>query len=141
MSAPVLRWVLLVLAALAAYVGVWAVSVPRSFFDLFPGAGHHWLIVDGPYNEHLVRDVGGLYLALLTFSVGAALSLTPSLVRLTGAAWLAFSVPHLSYHVAHLDMYGGVDRLLNIVTLGGTVVLAAALLLPHRREVAAADVT
>lgn len=60
-----------VLAVPAAYVGGWALLAPRSFFTSFPGLGYHWLVVDGPFNAHLVRDVGALYLALLVLIVGA----------------------------------------------------------------------
>lgn len=31
---------------------------PRSFYDDFPGGGIAWVSVDGPYNEHLIRDIG-----------------------------------------------------------------------------------
>src|SRR5258706_14204293 len=96
MSARVRRWMLLALALAGADTGVWATLAPRSWDDTFPGAGHHWLTVLGPYNEHLSRDVGGLYLALLVLSAGAALRPADGyLGRRTAAAWLAFSHPHL----------------------------------------------
>jgi hypothetical protein len=127
------RLLLAVLAASAAYVGLWAALAPRSFYDSFPGTGRHWVLVDGPFNEHLVRDVGGLYLALLVLSVGAILRADPSTTRLTGAAWLIFSAIHLAYHADHLQVYDGLDQVLNMVSLGGSAVLAAVLCLPHRR--------
>ena len=135
MSAGVRRWILVVLALTAVFVGVWAAFAPVSWYNSFPGAGHHWLPVLGPYNEHLARDTGGLYLALLVLSVGSALRpANDFLVRLAGATWLAFSIPHLAYHSAHLDMYHGADWILNVIALGGTVVLAALLLLPVRTQ-------
>ena len=134
MSARVRRWVLLLLALSAADVGVWATLAPRSWHDTFPGAGHHWLAVLGPYNEHLSRDVGGLYLALLALSAGAALRPADGyLVRLTAVAWLAFSIPHLIYHLGHLDMFDGLDKVLNVIGLGAAVIAGGALLLPYRR--------
>jgi hypothetical protein len=48
----------------------------------------------------------------------------------TGLTWLVFSVPHLAHHVRHLDMYGALDRVLNIVSLGFFVVAGAALTVP-----------
>lgn len=128
------RLVLIVLAASAAYVGAWALQAPGSFFASFPGGGRSWVSADGLYNEHLVRDVGGLYLALLVVTLGAAIRPDPGRVRLTGVAWLVFGVPHLAYHAAHLDLYEGVDDVLNLVALGGTVALAAALCLPMRQR-------
>lgn len=50
-------------------VGVWATLFPRSFYDSFPGFHRIWVGVDGPYNEHLARDVGSLYLALTVTGV------------------------------------------------------------------------
>ncbi len=121
-----------VLAASAAYVGGWAALVPHSFYDSFPGLGRRWVSVLGPYDEHLVRDVGGLYLALMTISVWAALRPRDDTFSLVGLAWEAFSVPHLAFHAAHLNIYEAVHRVGNAVALGGTVVLAAVLLVPER---------
>ena len=96
----------------------------------FPLAGHHWVSMLGPYNEHMTRDVGGLYLALLVISAWAILRPRTETFAMIGAGWLAFSVPHFVYHMFHLDMYGTTDKIGNVVTLGGTVILAALLLLP-----------
>ena len=125
------RQVLLgVLAVSAAYVGVWATIAPHDWYEQFPGLGMHWLQVLGPYNEHLARDVGGLYLALVVISVGAlARAEDASLTRICGGAWAIFSVPHLVFHLAHLSMYTTRDQILNVVTLGGTVLIAVTLLL------------
>lgn len=142
MSVRAARLVLTVLAASAAYVGVWALLAPRSFFASFPGGGRSWVAADGPFNEHLVRDVGALYLALLVVTLAAAVRPESGRVRLTGVAWLVFGVPHLAYHAAHLGLYeGGVDDVLHLVALGGTVALAAALCLPMRRRARGAAVT
>jgi len=121
-----------VLAASAAYVGGWAAWAPHSFYDSFPGLGRRWVSVLGPYDEHLVRDVGGLYLALMTISVWATLRPMAETFRLVGLAWEVFSVPHLAFHAAHLNMYEVGDLVGNVVALGGTVALAAVLLVPQR---------
>ncbi len=47
-----------------------------------------------------------------------------------GLAWLVFGVPHLVFHCMHLDLFSVADACGNVVALGGTVVLAALLLLP-----------
>ena len=60
------RVILWILNALGAFVGVWALIAPQSFYDAFPSIGFGaWVGVDGPFNEHLIRDVGALYLALV----------------------------------------------------------------------------
>ena len=79
----VVRVVLVVWAAASVQLGIWATFAPRSFYEKFPGFGHHWVSMAGPYDEHLVRDVGGLYLALLIMPImmlgmiiGAGVSVT-----------------------------------------------------------------
>jgi len=128
------------LALSAAEVGLWASIAPRSFYRSFPGAGRQWVSVLGPYNEHLVRDVGGLYLSLLAISVWAVVRSQPEIMRLAGVAWLVYSIPHLAFHAAHLDRFGLADQVGNMVTLGGTVVLAVVLVLPGARRPADTDV-
>jgi len=122
------------LALTAALVGVWAEFAPLSFYRSFPLAGHPWVSSLGPYNEHLVRDVGGLYLALLVLTVRAAIRPDPGILRLAGAAWLAFSLPHLVFHLLHLDELGTADKIGNIVSLALNVVLALVLIAPSPAE-------
>jgi hypothetical protein len=124
------RGIAAVLAVSAADVGLWAEFAPRSFYDLFPLAGHPWVSALGPYNEHMTRDVGGLYLGLLVISAWVVLRPRTESFAMAGAGWLAFSVPHFIYHMVHLGVFGTADSIGNIVTLGGTVILAALLLLP-----------
>ena len=127
MSISLRRWLLLVTALFGLFVGSW--------YDSFPGLGRHWLPVLGPYNEHLARDVGSLYLALVALSAGAAARAADTyLARLSGAAWLVFSIPHLLYHAVHFDVYPPLDQALNAVGLGYFVLAGAAMLLPLRAE-------
>ena len=52
--------------------GVQAAFAPRSFFDDFP-LGRGWIAAEGGgYDEHLVRDVGVLFIALILVTVWAA---------------------------------------------------------------------
>ena len=125
-----IRLLLGFLAAGALLVGGWAQFAPRSFYDSFPGAGRAWVSLDGPFNEHLVRDVGGLNLALAGLAVVAAVAMTPALVRTTGLAWLLYGVPHAVYHAAHLAPLAPGDRVATMVALGAGV--AAALVLVRR---------
>lgn len=138
MNSTLQRTVLLILAATGAYTGPWASIAPRSFYDSFPGLGRVWVGVDGPYNEHLIRDVGATYTALFVLSIIAAVSLQPITVALAGWTWLTFGTLHASYHLPHLGEFDATDQVLNVIALGGSVVLAALLVLPRRdRKVAA----
>ena len=117
---------LLVFSALS--VGIWALLAPRSFYDDFPAAGRGWVSAFGPYNEHLVRDVGALNLALGVLLVLAAILLDRWLVRAALAAWLVYALPHLTFHVTELDALPPLDNLLNVISLGLAVLLPLVLL-------------
>lgn len=129
-----LRLALGYLAINSIVVGLWAQLAPRSFYDGFPGFGRTWVSVDGPYNEHLVRDVGGLNLALTVVLVSAAIALTRPLIVVAAAATAAYGVPHLIYHAWNADDLGVGDL---AASLGGLVlfaVLPIAILLVERAD-------
>jgi hypothetical protein len=92
----------------------------------------------GPYNEHLTKDAGAMFLALAVLTAITLRSVDNTrLVQTTGAVWLVFNVLHFSYHVQHLDMYNTRDQILNVVFLAALILLAALLLvpaLPARRD-------
>jgi hypothetical protein len=134
MSMRLRQVILVVTAAIGLFVGGWAAFAPRFFYDAFPGLGRIWVAVDGPFNEHLVRDVGALYLALAAASLVAAATRGVAASQAVGAAWVVFSVPHLVYHVGHLAGFGLLDQVGQLVSLSSTVVLGIPLLLPDRRR-------
>jgi hypothetical protein len=121
-----------VLALSAAVVGGWATVAPKSFYNDFPWPGRHWVSDAGAYDEHLVRDVGGLYLALLIVSIWAIVRATDELLRLAGAAWTAFSLPHFVFHAGHLDGLTAFDKWAELVSLGLTLLLGLVLLVGPR---------
>jgi hypothetical protein len=116
----------------AIEIGLWATFAPRSFYDDFPGASRHWVAVDGPYNEHLVRDVGALYLGLAVVLVWAIVTLRPSLVRAAAWAALVSAVPHFVYHARHLDPLSQSNKVAEMVSLGLGVALPIIVLLIQR---------
>lgn len=126
------RWIALALAVLAAVVGTWAAAFPLSFYNDFPGPGRNWVSALGPYNEHLTRDVGALYLALLVLSVWAWRRPTADAMRVTGGAWLIFNAIHFLWHMLHLEVFAAIDKIGNAVGLGGALVLSVLLLVPAK---------
>jgi hypothetical protein len=129
------RLFLWLLAALGVFVGGWALFAPRAFYDSFPFPPIFgpWVSGDGPFNEHLIRDVGSLYLALAAASVVAALMRRADASIAVGVAWLVFSVPHLVYHLGHLDHLAPIDAIGQPISLAASLVLAIPLCLPPRR--------
>ncbi len=123
------RAILVFLTLSGLLVGIWATLFPRAFYDDFPGFGRVWVAVDGPYNEHLVRDVGQFSLALAVATVFAVVTMHALVVRAVAAAWLVDAVPHFVHHLRHLDRYDTTDTIGNVVSLSSLVVLPAAVLM------------
>ena len=88
--------VLLALPQLA--IGVWAIASPSGWFDTFPGAGRNWLPLYGPFDEHLVTDVGSTFLALGVLLVLAAVWMDRRVVLAATIAYLVYQVPHTIFH-------------------------------------------
>jgi hypothetical protein len=116
------NWALALIAVFNLPVGVQAALFPRSFFDDFP-AGRGWIAAtDGAYDEHLVRDVGVLFLALVVITTRAALTRTSE--RAVAAAWLLQGVAHLGFHANHLGGLSRADSAGLLVSLAAVPVLA-----------------
>ena len=115
------RGALWLLTVFAVPVGLQAAVAPRSFFDDFP-FGRSWISVDGAmYDEHLVRDVGALFLAMAIVTGWTAWRRRPS--GAIAVAWIVQGLLHVVYHGAHLDGLPTIDRVLLISSLAGVPVL------------------
>jgi hypothetical protein len=121
------------IGVLFAATAVQAAFFPRSFYDDFP-MGRSWISIEGPaYNEHLVRDVGTLYLALVILSLWAWWS--RALVRPVAVAWIVQGSLHVVHHLRHLHRFDGIDKFGIVFTLASAPVLATiALVLSFRTE-------
>jgi hypothetical protein len=104
----------LFLAAIA--IGLTATVVPRTFYDDFPFLAH-WVELLPPYNEHLVTDVGGLYLGFAVLFAWAAWTLDRTLVRATSVAWLLVAGIHLLFHAGHLAGFTTANAIAELATL------------------------
>jgi nucleoside-diphosphate-sugar epimerase len=122
-----------ILAVSGLVVGLHAQFLPASFYDDFP-LGRGWVAYDPPYNEHLVRDVGGLNLGLALVAGAAWVTRRRSLVRIAGLAWLLFAVPHAWYHLSHLSHVDGLADQVGVAfgTVGPAVAAAIAAFWPAR---------
>lgn len=127
--------VLLVLFGLVELpVGLWPLLSSSGFYQDFPGFRHGWVAMDGPFNEHLIRDFGGLNLALAALLIGAAVIGTTAVARLAAIALLLFGAPHFFYHLGHVGHFERLDQVLIIASTGLGVVLPVVLLLiPGKR--------
>lgn len=119
-------------AALGLFVGGWAYSAPQSFYDSFPGVLGSWVSVDGPFNEHLIRDVGAMYLALALASLGGLVWRNQVGFRVLGIAWTVFGTLHFLYHALHLAHMSLESAIGEMVALGVSLLLGIVLLIPER---------
>jgi len=121
------------LGAVQALLGIYALFCPRSFYEDFP-FGRGWVEALPAFNEHLLRDVGGLFLGIGLLLLAAAYWLDRRVTAIALVSYLAYSLPHAIYHVFNLEVYGTGDAVANVLTLAGTVVLPALLLVLLARE-------
>jgi AhpD family alkylhydroperoxidase len=108
--------------------GLWALLAPRSFYDDFPAGRGGWVSALPAFNEHLLRDVGSLFLATGVVMIWAAVVLERRLTMVALVAWLVWATPHLVYHLFNLEPYDSFDQVGNVVSLVLTVVPPAILL-------------
>jgi len=111
----------------ALVTGITAAAAPHTFYGDFPFL-RHWVDLLPPYNEHLVTDVGELYLGFAVLFGWALWTLQPTLVRAVCTAWLVPSILHLIFHATHLGNFDTGDAIAEIVSLS-LVVLPAVLAL------------
>ncbi len=112
-----------------AVVGIWALFAPESFFTTFPAPGHPWVALLPPYNEHLVRDVGGLNLSFTLLFTWTMISLERRLIQVTLLAWLVYAIPHFIYHLNHLMHFSPFDQVSQVAALGIVILLPIILLI------------
>lgn len=134
MSAPavaaspgIARAALGLLALSAASIGLPATFAPRGFYDDYPFVAN-WVDLLPPYNQHLVTDVGGLYLGFAVVLAWAAWTLSRELVRAVCAGWAAMALLHFVFHATHLDRFSTADAVGELVGLGALLALPAVAL-------------
>lgn len=128
MQRTITRVLLVVFGLVEAPVGLWPLITPTGFYQDFPGFRTGWVSMDGPFNEHLLRDFGSLTLALAATLIGAAVIGTTAAARLASVAGLLYSVPHFVYHLGHVSHFATTDQVLIILATGLTVVVPLVLL-------------
>jgi hypothetical protein len=113
------------LAISQAMVGVWALLAPSGFFRGFPAAGHPWVALLPPYNEHLVLDLGALNLSLTVLLLAAAVMRSHSMVRVAVTAYAVYAIPHTVFHGLHLHGFPAPDAVAQMAGFGAQILVAA----------------
>lgn len=109
-------------------VGLWAQLAPLSFYGDFPLPGNPWVALLPPYNEHLVRDVGGLSLALTVVLGAVAVRVERRPTQVATVAFLVYTVPHAVFHTLHLAHFPPGDAIGQTVGFGVEIAVALAVL-------------
>jgi AhpD family alkylhydroperoxidase len=125
--ADAIRFLLAAVGIPQIAIGLWALVAPHGFYDQFP-TGQGWVSALGPFDEHLVIDVGALFVAIGVLAILAAAWLRRPLVVGAAVAWLLFSIPHTIWHLTDLGPLSTADAIANVVTLAWTVAAPAAVL-------------
>ena len=118
-----LRAGLTVLASVELVLGGWTLLFPASFYADVPTVD-----LTPPFSEHLFRDFGGATLGLALVLGSAAVTLEKRLVTVALLAYLAFSGPHLLFHLGQLSGASGTEAFVLVGSLFGSVVLPVVLL-------------
>lgn len=112
-----------ILVAVQLGTGLWQLLLPESFYSDFPTVD-----LAPPYNEHLMRDFGGANVAIGVIVLAVAVWFEKRYVQLVLLAYLAFSIPHLIFHMTHLHGATTGDVVFQVLALGGAVVLPVVVL-------------
>lgn len=118
---------LLALAGGQLVTGVWAVLAPQHWFTSFPPGRPSWVAVYEPFNHHLVVDAGTAFLATGVALLLAALWPSARIVFVAVAAYTAYALPHLIYHLSHpAHDLPAVDQTLSWLPMAGGIVVAVS---------------
>lgn len=121
------RAALLALGGVQAVLGLYALVSPSGFYDDFP-LGRGWVAALPAFNEHLVRDVGGLFLFSAAVLLAAGVYLERRLVTVALGGFLLYSVPHTIFHYLNFEPYETADVIANALGLGAQVLIPIGLL-------------
>jgi hypothetical protein len=126
---PALRAGVWFLTFVVVVVGLVATLAPRAFYDYVP-----WVDLIPPFSEHLMRDYGAMNLSLALVLVVAAITMERRLVRIALGAYLLFAIPHLIFHLTHLEHFTTAAAIWQTLLLTVAALLPVALLILTRQS-------
>lgn len=118
----VTRLALAALGVVELVVGFWNQWFPDDFYRNVPTVA-----LTPPFSEHYARDFGGATLGIAVVLLAALMSPRPVLVVTAGLAYTVFAVPHLVFHLEHLDGAAAAEAI--ALTAGNATAAALGVLL------------
>jgi hypothetical protein len=129
LTSSVLRAGVWFLTFVVVVVGLVATLAPRAFYDDVP-----WVNLMPPFSEHLMRDYGAMNLSLALVFVVAATTMERRMVRIALGAYLLFAIPHLIFHLTHLEHFTTAAAIWQTLLLTVAALLPVALLILTRQR-------
>jgi hypothetical protein len=129
LTSSVLRAGVWFLTFVVVVVGLVATLAPRAFYDYVP-----WVNLMPPFSEHLMRDYGAMNLSLALVFVVAATTMERRMVRIALGAYLLFAIPHLIFHLTHLEHFTTAAAIWQTLLLTVAALLPVALLILTRQS-------
>jgi hypothetical protein len=126
-----IRLGLLLLGLPQLAIGLYALFWSRDFYRDFP-FGRSWAEL-GPYNEHLVTDVGALFCAMGVIALFGAARAERGLSQAIAVGWIVFTVPHLIFHWGHREGLEIIDAVSQLVLFVLHLLIALYVLSASRR--------
>jgi hypothetical protein len=119
----VIRICLGVLALSALSIGLPASFSPETFYTDYP---FYTALVKllPPYNEHLITDVGGLYLGFALMLIWATVKPSKQLVVPLCWGWIVAQALHFAFHIGHLTGFTTSQAVGQTIGLGLYVLIA-----------------
>jgi hypothetical protein len=123
-----IRVALLYLTITTAFLAIWILVAPKSFYDDFPGGSAHWVSALPPYNEHLERDFGATSLGIALLTGLAAYWMDRRVIQAAALTWIAAGIPHFVYHLTTTEHYSTGDNVASLMALALQVALPLGIL-------------
>ena len=87
-----------------------------------------------PYNEHLITDIGGLYLGFGVMFLWAMFQPSRQLIIPLCTAWIVAQALHFAFHISHLTGFTTTDAVAQQIGLAVYLVLAIVPIAMLRRR-------
>jgi len=124
-NSNLIKGCLAVLALAALTVGLPAAFAPATFYADYPFFTS-WVNLLPPYNEHLITDVGGLYIGFGFLFCWSLVKPSRQLILPLCIAWLITQVLHLAFHISHLEGFTTTESVGQ--TLGFLILILATMI-------------
>lgn len=120
---PAIRICLALLGLSALALAIPASFAPEDFYTDYPFFTALVSLLP-PYNEHLVTDIGGMYLGFGIMFIWAVFKPSRQLILPLCVAWIIAQSLHFAFHVGHLTGFTTTEAAIQQIGLGLYILVA-----------------